>query len=121
MNDIQRIEAEQARLNQLEGLLLSNQGKHAKFLRTELHRLAGEVRARYRKIDMRGDHAALEVNTAQATESTYQSMIDWLSQTAADIQEQKIALDKELHSVVHGNLEVAEPGIIPTISNRGYE
>ena len=108
--EVVAIQAEIERLNQLENLLNTGNGKPAKFLKSELHRLANEVRRNYRKIDMRGEHAGLEVNTAQAFENAYNGLLDWISQSGEEINSQKKELDMRMQIVLNPQYEeTAEP------------
>ena len=115
--EVVEIEAQLARLDQLESLLTVGGGKHAKFLRGELNRMANEIRRSYRKIDMRSPHATLEVNTAQATEAAYNAIAELVGQGIESLHSQKLELDKQLHILLNGDSE--EPGESPTIGTRG--
>ena len=105
MSDIQELQKEIHTLNQWENLLVADNGKIGKFLKSELRGMISHVRRMYSDIRADQPNAPMQLLALQAEEKTVQKMLTMLE----NIQERKNELDKSLSLL--SNMPVSEESV----------
>lgn len=98
---------ERERLNQWENVLNSDNGKNAKFLKSELNKIANDTRNLYKNINPFAQDVATQLAMLIGREVTTEKFL----KNFADLQIRKNKLDKQIQSVIESPLseEVSEP------------